>query len=222
MKRVTKKTQSYTPLLVTVVVFLLGLVAYLSYSLKQLSDFQNQTLEPTGQQFRTENPPKEALSQKAENTTTFTHPTLKYSVNFPSAWKPQLFISPAGRSLQPYRDLILYSPDYDSQLSNESSLTQQKNASILIRAAETPYENIEDKFGDNIAAQKIARNVIRIDADGIPAIQYDYSFKDENATVVTMIKDGKWYFIKFQYDNEEIKIKYLNTFKEVFNSLELN
>lgn len=222
MKVTTKKESSSSSLFIIVIIFLLGLVGYLSYSLKQLSDFQNNITDPTGQQFLTEDPPKENLSQKTENTTTFTHPTLRYSIDFPSAWNPQLFVSPAGRSIQPYRDLMLYSPDYDPQLSNESSLTEQKNATILIRVAETTYDNSEDKFNDNIAAQKIARDVLQVNVNGIPAIQYDYSFKNENATVITMVRDGKWYFIKFQYDNEEIKRKYMNTFMEIFNSLRIN
>jgi hypothetical protein len=221
MKTTTKNVSS-SPALITVIVFLLGLVGYLSFSLKQLSDFQNNITDPTNQQFPTEDPPKENLSQKMENTTTFTHPTLRYSIDFPSAWNPKLFVSPAGRSIQPYRDLVLYSPDYDPQLFNESSLTQQKNASILVRVAETTYDNTEEKFNDNIAAQKIARDVQQVNVNGVPAIQYDYSFKDENATVITMVRDGKWYFIKFQYDNEEIKRKYMDTFKEVFNSLRIN
>lgn len=220
MKR-TNKNISISPLLIIVIVFLLFLVGYLSYSIKQLSSYQNQIADQADEQYLTEDPPKNSISYKTKNITTFTHPSLGYTIEFPSGWKPQLFRSPAGRSIQPYRDLILYSPDYNNQESDESSLTLQKNASILIRVAETPYENIEDKFSDNLAAQKIARNVVRLNTNNTPAIQYDYSFQGENATVITMVKDDKWYFIKFQYDNEEIKGKYLDVFNEVFNSLKL-
>ncbi len=222
MKISKKVYKSHTVLLVIIIIFLLFLIGFLTYSLKEVSKYQESADDKIGASYFTENLPENSVEEKTNNLITFTHPTLGYTVEFPSNWNPQLFTSPAGRSVQLYRDLIIYSPDYDKRSAADTSLSMQKNASILIRAVDTPYKDVEDKFKDNLAAQKIARDIVRIDINGTPAIQYDYSFKNENATAVTMVKDGRWYFIKFQYDNEEVKREYIDTFKNVLNSLKLD
>lgn len=221
MKTFSKAKQRYHFLLVTIIIILTILVGFLSYTIIELSKYQNNAADRINSQYLTEPPPENSLSQKGKDMHTFTHPGLRYSVDFLSDWNPQLFSSPTGRSIQPYRDFIIYSPGYDINASDDTSLGQQKNASILVRAVDTHYTNIEDKFRDNLAAQKIARNIIRTEINGVPAIQYDYSFKNENATVAVMIKNNLWYFIRFQYDNEEIKRKYMEVFQQVLNSLKL-
>lgn len=202
-----------------VVVFILFLlVVYLYYTLIQLSKSLDTVRYEQGGQLITQDPPKGSIVKKTGGIQEFTHPSLKYSVNFPSSWKPQFFKSIAGKAVQPYRDFIAYSPDYQLKAIYEPSIILQDGASILIRGEDTKYTNIEEKFEENVIAQKIARNITKNTINGIPIIQYDYSANNENATNVVMIKNGIWYLFKFQYTDEATKREYLEIFQSMLKS----
>lgn len=147
----------------------------------------------------------------------FVHPKLEYTFSYPSDWRPQVYKSPAGLAVQPYTDYIIFSPDYVVKDTMDSS-TILKGASIFIRGVEVPDKTIEDRFARNILAQKVASSVSRITIDGVPAIAYTYSNEGENATNTTLIKNGKWYLLKYEYGNQSDKDANQAVYQQVLDS----
>ena len=219
MKSNTKKLSPSPAFYKILIIFLLGVVIYLTTVIFQFSS-QLSTTDKNAlySSSATEDVPTGELKMLSSNITQFTHPTLGYTVDFPSDWAPKLFKSLAGNAVQPYKDLIIYSPDYKENETTEALSDTSQGASILVRVSETHYPTIEEKFKENITAHKIARNVTRTTINSLTAIQYDYSIDGENATNITMVENGYWYLIKYQYANEETKNRYKNIFDEVKNT----
>jgi len=223
VKIVRKKHFSYTPFLIAIIILLLIFVGYLLNSISQLSQYQNTIGNNTANfQHNKANPPQDSITKKSDSLTTFTHPVLRYTIDFPSAWTAKLYTSPAGYTIQPYRDLILYSPGFNPQAVDETNALSGQNALILMRVTKTSYKTIDDKFRNNLTAQEIATNIEKIKVNGVDAIQYDYSVKNESATVVTLVKNNLWYYVTFQYTNQVVRRQYVSVFQEVINSLKLN
>ncbi len=215
-----KKQTTYNSLII-LIIFLLIVVAILSFTIVNISRQIDVPDSKTDTQSFTKTPPASSLSTKASNLVEFTHPIVKYSLDFPSVWKPLIYKSIAGQAVVPYDDLVIFSPDYQQETIPDTTTQIHTGASILVRVTETHYDNIEKKFAENAIAQKIARNVTKININGTTAIQYDYSTNGENATNVTFTKNGLWYLVKFQYKDEETKRQYLSVFQDLLNSLKL-
>ncbi|MBI2442291.1 MAG: hypothetical protein HYV40_00090 [Candidatus Levybacteria bacterium] len=183
------KKASYNPLLLGIIAILAITVLVLSYKLSLLSN----------------------------GASMFTHPQLGYTLIVPTDWNARIYHSPAGAAVVPYEDVIILSPDY-MQRAEGVAPEIAKGASIFIRGAETSYKSTEERFQNNAVAQRIAKDVKRITVAGNPAIQYSYTVDGESATNVTLVKDGIWYLIKFQYADENAYQQYKAAFEEVINN----
>lgn len=171
------------------------------------------------QYFSSRTPMISSVTPSADGTTTlYAHPKLGYTLTYPSDWKIKIFKSPAGAAVQPYSDFVIYSPDYAVTVGPDQSTTVLKGASIFVRGLEVPDKTIEDRYARNILAQKIANRVTRMTIDGVPSIQYAYSFEGENAINTTLIKNGKWYLIKYEFGSDNDRDAYMPVFEQVMNT----
>ena len=218
MAKRLKNIASYN-LLIGIIILLLLSVVLLSYKLYTV------TLKSTVSSNTVNNTVIAATIPLPEDTVTdtpagslFTNPELGYTVILPEGWARREYQSLAGTAVQPYRDVIFLSPDYQEDNSHSSDVAIEEGASIFIRGTDTIYKTIEERFANNVVAKRVATNVTRLDVNGIPAIQYEYEITGENVTNVTLIKDGIWYLIKFQYADSAAQVRYEKVFQDVISS----
>lgn len=129
-----------------------------------------------------------------------------YSFDYPNNWTGKIFQSPAGYTVQPFQDLILFSPDYEEDKNDFIHIV--KGASIFIRMDYVSENTAEEKFNKNIKAKNVAKSVRKIEINGIDGLQYDYEINGDYATNTTFVNNGIWYLIKFAYSNEDAKQRY--------------
>ncbi|MEN9407916.1 MAG: PsbP-like protein [Candidatus Parcubacteria bacterium] len=213
-----KISENSNKLLISIIVILLISIILLSYKLYTVTLMQSFTDDTINSVISATIPLPEETITKTPAGLLFTNPELGYTVNIPDGWTQREYKSLAGSAVQPYRDVIFLSPDYLEDNSDNADLNIEEGASIFIRGTDTVYKTIEERFANNVVAKRVATNVTRLNIHGIPAIQYEYELTGENVTNLTMIKDGIWYLIKFQYADSEAEVKYENVFKSVINS----
>ena len=217
-----KKGNPYPQLILGIIILLLMAVAFLTYKIYGLSLKLVNSQVTTGQHGLdaiTSPVSQNELSKTAQGINTFTHPNLGYTVTVPDLWTPRIYHSLAGTAIVPYEDIIFLSPDYKQTIPNVVTPILESGASIFIRGAETNYTTIEERFANNIVAQKVATNVVHRSINGIPVVQYEYELNGENVTNITLIKNGIWYLIKFQYADSEEKVRYARVVEQVASSL---
>lgn len=217
MPKQLKNIASYNFLVIIILVLLL-FVALLSYKLYTLTIKDSGNVLPQNSVIAATSPLPENLVQNTPEGAVFTDPELGYTVEVPEGWMKREYSSLAGTAVQPYKDIIFLSPDYQEDTSRNADVIVEAGASIFIRGTDTIYKTIEERFANNVVAKRVATNVTRYSLNGIPAIQYQYEITGENVTNVTLIKDGIWYLIKFQYADSQAQVEYEEVFKQVINS----
>ena len=210
--------ESNNKLLISIIIILLIGIILLSYKLYSITLMQSPTTEANNSVLSATVPLPENTISETPDGLLFTNPELGYSVNIPDGWTQREYKSLAGSAVQPYRDVIFLSPDYLEDNTDNADLNIEEGASIFIRGTDTVYNSIEERFANNVVAKRVATNVTRLNIHGVPAIQYEYELTGENVTNLTLIKDGIWYLIKFQYADSEAEVKYENVYKSVISS----
>lgn len=219
MPKQIKAALNYKLLLGTIVI-LLVCIMFLSYRLYTVNLKDARVNEPHNSVLSATVPLADNLVTDTANGLIFTDPELGYTVKVPERWSRREYRSLAGTAVQPYKDVIFLSPDYQEDSSNNVAVNVEEGASIFIRGTDTVYKTIEERFANNAVAKRVATNVTRYNLNGIPAIQYEYEITGENVTNVTLIKDGIWYLIKFQYADSQAQVRYDEIFKEIINSFQ--
>lgn len=210
--------ESNNKLLISIIIILLIGIILLSYKLYSITLMQSPTTEANNSVLSATVPLPENTISETPDGLLFTNPELGYTVNIPDGWTQREYKSLAGSAVQPYRDVIFLSPDYLEDNTDNADLNIEEGASIFIRGTDTVYNSIEERFANNVVAKRVATNVTRLNIHGVPAIQYEYELTGENVTNLTLIKDGIWYLIKFQYADSEAEVKYENVYKSVISS----
>lgn len=203
-----------SPIIITILISIL-IGGYLIYSQKNT---------PTGQTVNTNLSTLPSPAQvKIEPSSTpiinkggmilYEHPKAHYTLEYPSSWKGGTESIPSGLKLD-YEDFFISSPDHP--LKDEYSLL--KGAEIFIRVENSDEKSIEDIFNNDPLAPEIAINKTKTVVDGVDAIQYDYSYESNIATMTIFIKDGKYYTVKYRYVDSNSKQSDWNTYMNLLKS----
>lgn len=180
----------------------------------QLQNYQQ--FQPVETSYPTE-APKVNPSQTGLITTniSYSHPKLRYTLEYPKSWNGGTKKITEGLN-QKYEDFETKSSDY--KLSTEGIEHLVKGASFFIRAENTIEDKIEEQFNKDSLLVEIATNKKNVTVDGQNAIQFDYGYESQTATVTIFIKNKIYYFIKFVYPNASEKNNYWDEYLELLKS----
>lgn len=144
----------------------------------------------------------------------YKHPKAFYTLEYPVNWNGSTEPIPSEVK-QEYEDYNIRSSDY--QLS-EGYPILEKGVEILVRVENSNEKTIDEVFNKDPLAPQIAQNKIKTTVDGQEAIQYDYSYEGQNATITVFLNNGKYYSLKYRYANNADMQSELNTYLNLLKS----
>ncbi|MDP3941796.1 MAG: hypothetical protein Q8Q49_05830 [bacterium] len=214
----TNRTVVSPNFLFGIIVVLLITIVFLTYKLYTQTLQQASFSSKASGVFTITVPLPDSSLSKTPEGSLLTSSQLGYTVIVPEGWVAREYQSLAGAAVQPYEDIIFLSPDFAETNASPTDGNISEGASIFIRGLDTIYKTIEDRYANNVVAKKVATNITRRTLNGNPIIQYEYELTGENVTNATLIKNGKWYLIKFQYADSAAKVRYESAFEQVLSS----
>jgi hypothetical protein len=146
----------------------------------------------------------------------YEHATAHYTLEYPSSWASEVVPKGLGND---YEMLYIRSVDYQKK-----DAVLLKGAQIIVRVQNTNAKSINDVDNNSYGIYSsyglyYGMNKTRITFNDFEAIQYDLT--NELATGTEFVKEGKHYFIKYIYVNENSKHDKWNTYLNILRSFKL-
>lgn len=120
-----------------------------------------------------------------------------------------------GTDVNNNTNFSINSPDY--KLSEGYPVLEQ-GANLSVTVSTARADNLDDYIQSDVLLKQIGKDFKTITLNGLPALQYRFSYEAVIAMDTVIIKNGKSYVLRYRYADQASQTKYLEQYQHMLDT----